>query len=284
MALFSFGGSKQRSQSSSLDLGYGYQGSTSESGSFGESSSVSGGRSSQRIAFEDIFADLFGNASSAAGRVAQMAPGLTDQANMLFSGGLGFLDALGGGSEFLEQRVSGESPVLDEQIAALGSDLGEFFREELNPAIRSRGVATGTLGGGRQGVAQAEAAEAVAREFQRGAVGLRTADVAARDAAAKALLQSRIQGAGIGLSAIPGLFGVARGGFGAELAPFSALAQILGGPTVLTESEQFGRASSSDIAGAFSQAFGEDFQYGKSQSSSSGRSFSFGFGPGGGRS
>lgn len=284
MALFSFGGSKSKSQSSSLDLGYGYSGSGSESGSFGESSSVSGGRSSQRIAFEDIFAELYGNASGAAGRVAQLAPALTDQANMLFSGGLGFLDALGGGSEFLESRVSGESPVLQQQIDALGADLGEFFREELNPTITGEAVATGTLGGGRQGVAQAEAAEQVAQEFQRGVVGLRTADVAARDSAARALLQSRISGAGVGLSALPGLFGVAQGGFGAELAPYTALAGILGGPTTLTESEQFGRASSTDIARAISQAFGEDFRYGKSQSSSSSKSFNFGLGGGVGTS
>src|SRR5690606_22738907 len=109
---------------------------------------------------------------------------LTEQANILFGAGTDFLGRLGGGPEtdYLASRVAGQSPVLDEQIAALGEDVGRFFREELNPAITTQAVASGTLGGGRQGVAQGLAAEAAGREFQRGATALRAADIAARDA------------------------------------------------------------------------------------------------------
>lgn len=276
---FSFGGGKSVQQST--DQSYGYNRSASDSFSRGTSRSLSGGQatSTQDIAFRDIFANLFGDASNVAGRLAGEAGGLTEQANMLFSGGLGFLDSLGGGadSEYLASRVSGGNPLLDEQIDALGEDIGRFFREDINPAITSAGVATGTLGGGRQGVAQGRAAEAAGREFQRGATALRGADIAARDAAAAQLQSGRIAGASAGLSAIPSLFDVAQGGFGAQLAPYQALAGIVGGPTTLTQgqSTDFSQASSDEIARAISEAFGEDFRY--AQSTSKSKEFKLGF-------
>lgn len=268
--MFGFGGSKTESssQSSSLGLGYGYQGSLSESISGG--SSVSGGQSTstQGLAFEDIFAKLYGGASTAA---AALDPSLlTSQANMLFGSGTNFLNSLGGGvdSDYLRSRVAGESPVLQEQIDALGADIGKFFREQVNPAITSEAVAGGALGGGRQGVAQGMAAEAAAEEFQRGALGLRAADIAARDAAAGTLGQQRIAAAGTGLASLPGLGGIAQLGFGAELAPYQALASILGGPTTLTQSQSSQFATAEDFARAFSESFGENFSYDTSQSSS----------------
>lgn len=247
--MFNFGGSSSRSnsQSSSLGFGYGYSGNESLSDSLSRSSS------GQTIAFEDLFRELYSGATGAAAKVSTLAPGLTDQANRLFSGGVDFLSQL--------QRT--DDGVLNGQIDALGSDLGRFFREELNPAITSRGVATGTLGGGRQGVAQGIAARGLAEEFAQGSASLRAADRQGRDAAAAT-----------GLGALPGLFGLAQAGAGSELMPYQALAAILGGPTTLTSS------SSDSIAQAISRAFGEDFSYDSSQSSSSSRSkaFSLGFG------
>src|SRR5690606_26675544 len=179
---FSFGSSKSRSSSSSLDFGAQSSFSLSDSisraiaESFGQSTSFgtseSGGTSfgrgvsTQRIANADVLNQLYRQALSAVPSTGLF----TGQAAQLFEGGLSILDRLGvgAGQDFLRSRVSGESPVLEEQIGALGSDLGRFFREELNPAITARAVAGGTLGGGRQGVAQGRAAESVAREFQRG--------------------------------------------------------------------------------------------------------------------
>lgn len=265
--------SSSSSQSSSLGLGYGYQGSESLSDSLQRARSVSGGQatSSQGIAFEDLFRELYGGAAGAASKVAALAPGLNEQASLLFSGGLGFLDQL-------QQR---DDSVVNAQIDALGEDLGRFLREDVNPELAARGVATGTLGGGRQGVAQGAAARSVLEQFTRGATGLRAADRTARDQAAVA-----------GLTTLPGLFDVARGGFGNELAPYESLAAIMGGPLALTTSQstQFGESTSDAIAQALSRAFGEDFSYDASQSSSESqsrsksKSFSFGMGGGGGTS
>lgn len=254
--------SKSQSTSSSLGLGYGYSGSDSASSSRG----VSGGQSTQSVAFADMFASMFGNAGGAAARAAGAAPSLTGTANTLFNSGGQFLEQLGGGAgaDYLERRLGADNPVLDEQIGALGSDVGRFLREQVNPGITDAGVATGTLGGGRQGVAQGLASRAATEEFARGATALRAGDVAARDAAAGSLMSNRTNAAGAGLGALPGLFGLAQGGNMAELSPYLALAQIMGGPTVLGQSSQF----SSDVSDSLSRAYGEDFSYDSSQSQS----------------
>jgi hypothetical protein len=257
---FSFGGSKNssssRGDSSSVDFGS----STSVSG--GES--VAGSDSSQSIAFEDVFARLFGGAENAA---AGLDPSmLSNAANQLFSGGLGFLDSLSGGagSDFLSARVSGESPVLGEQIGALGEDIGKFFTEQILPGISSESIAGGSLGGGRQGVAEGIAGGEAARQFSQGATALRSSDIAARDAAAATLGEQRIAAAGTGLSQLGSLAGIADFGFGADLAPFDRLSAILGGPTVLGESSSF--SSAEDFARAFSSSFGASRSTTSSQS------------------
>lgn len=276
MSLFGIGGSSSRQSSQANSLGINVAGSQSTSTQTSQSQAGSQNRSSQDIAFADLFSQLYGGAASTAGMLSG-AP-VQSAANMLFSGGTGFLDSLqgGAGQDYLANRVSGESPVLGEQISALGSDLGKFFQEQLNPAITSQAVAGGQLGGGRQGVAQAGAAGEVARQFQQGATALRGADIQARDAAARDLMSGQTQAAGVGLSALPSLLGLRQQGSLAALAPYQALAGILGGPTVLTQQQgtSFSDSTSEAIAKAISASFGVD----TSSSSSKGKSKSFSLG------
>lgn len=273
---FGIGGSSSRSSSSSSSLDYGANASTSFSDSLGTSVSTARGGSSQRVANQSILDLLNASGVDAFGRASSLAPLLQGQAGQLFSGGMGFLDELQGGnagSDYLSSRVSGQSPVLDQQIDALGGDLGRFFREELNPAITGDAVAAGQLGGGRQGVAQGRATDAVAREFQTGATNLRAQDMIARDNAAATYGAQRIGASQTGLAGLESLFGVAQGGAMADLSPVQMLASIIGGPTVLTDSYNTSDASSIDIARAMSEAFG--FNYGTSESSSSSRGRTF---------
>jgi len=258
---FGFGGSTSTSQSQSES----FEQSQSRSGSGGASQSTS----EQSIAFEDVFARLFGSAEGAA---AGLDPSmLTEAANQLFSSGSGFMANIGGdrGTAYLENRLSSDNPVLQEQIDLLGEDLGRFFEEELNPAITSQAVGGGQLGGGRQGVAQGRAISEVSDRFTRGATALRAGDISARDAAAGTLAGNAISGAQVGLGGIPALAGAADLGFSAALAPSERLAAILGGPTVLGSSQ----SSAADWAAAWSNSFGRS----SASSTSEGRSFSLGF-------
>lgn len=278
--MFSFGGSKSKNSSQSSSLDYGANVSQSFSDSL--SRAVSGGQSTSgsRVAFEDIFRDLYGSATGAAGRAAEMTPLLQGQAASLFSSGSQFLEQLAGGAErdYLRDRVSGDNPLVDEQIGALGEDLGRFFREQINPEIAMKGIAGGTLGGGRQGVAQGMAADSLAREFQRGATEIRAQDMGMRDAAARDLAGIEMQSAGSGLASLGSMLNLSETAATADLAPFAALSQILGGPTVLSESQSTQFSESEAIARAISEALG--FSFGESSSSSKGssKSMNVGFG------
>lgn len=277
MGLFSFGGSRSRSSGSSQSSSSSSRDAQSSSISGGRSGSISGGvsgsesssrqQSTQAIAFEDVFARLFGNAESVAGSLD--ASMLTQQANQLFSGGLGFLEGIGGdvGSDYLANRLSSGNPILGEQIEQLQGDVGRLFREELLPGITSEAVAGGQLGGGRQGVAQGQAVEAASDAFTQGSLALRSRDIESRDAIARSIAERDIAGRSLGLSALPSLFGIGQQGFTSQMLPMQMLAQILGDPTVLTQS--FGESSSFASAEDFARAFSE--QFGISQSTDTAR-------------
>lgn len=280
------GSSRSSNQSQSQSSGYGYSGSTSTNNSVSSSDSFSSGQSSttQNIAFEQLFQQLYGNASGAAGRAAANAGQLSEVATSLFSGGTRYLEGLGqdAGSDYLEQRLSAENPVLQDQIDLLREDTGRLFSEELNPAITSRAVAGGTLGGGRQGVAQGQAMDVASRRFTEGATALRAADITARDAAARDVMQGSLAAASTGLGSLNDLLDLSERGSNQELGVYGQLSQILGGPTVLSQSRSndYSRSTAESIAQALSSAFGEDWN--SSTSSSSGRSRAWNIEGGGG--
>lgn len=256
----SLGGGRSNSSQSSSSSGF----------SQSEQMSQSQSQSQQNIAFENLFADLYGNASNSAARTAANAGQLTRAAEQLFTGGSQFLDSLGddAGSAYLENRLSADNPVLEQQISQLREDTGRLFREEFNPAITARAVGGGTLGGGRQGVAQGLATESLARSFTQGATALRAGDIAQRDAAAQSVAQNSLQAASTGLGALPSLLSVLQSGNNAELDVYGRLGSILGGPTTLTQS--------SSIAESLARAYGEQSSQSRGRSSAWNFDTSFG--------
>lgn len=252
-----FGGSKSQAEQTqqSDSFGYGINQSSATSSSGGRSSGLSLGSSTSDVFASDLFRQLYTGAVGAAGSIN---PALaTERVNQLFTGGASIIEQLAGGgagAEYLARRLGGNDDVLNSQVDALGEDLSRFFSEELNPAIRGSAVAGGSLGGGRQGVAQGLAAEGVTREFARGATELRSADIARRDSAALGLLSAQGANAATALNALPQLAAL---GSGTEaLAPYAALSEILGGPTVLTQSEQMSSQQAEEFAMSLAEELG----------------------------
>jgi hypothetical protein len=277
--MFGFGGSSNRSSSQSSSLDFGVNTSFSDSLSQALSSSTSGGQSTstQNVWNADVLKKLYGDALGAAGDVDT---GLFQgQAAQLFDAGGSILDSLGvgAGEDYLASRLTDTSG-RDAQLDVLQQRMGSLWSDEINPAITARHVSGGSLGGGRQGVAQGQGAQRVAREFAGGAADIISRDQLARDTAAGTLMTGRTQAAGVGAQLIPGLANVAQAGLGAPLSPYSTLSGILGGPAVLSDSQstQFGESSSESVARAISEALG--FNYGTSQSTSSSKGKSFNFG------
>lgn len=280
MGLFSIGGGKSSTDSRSVSSSFDNLDSFGFNVGGNESVSSSGGRSTStdQVAFEDIFARLFGGAEGAAGGIDTSS--VTQAANSLFSSGGGFLASLsegGAGSQALEDRLASRDGLADEQIELLGGDIEKFLSESILPGITSKGVAAGTLGGSRGEVSRGIAAEGALESFRRGATDIRVQDQAARDEIAGSLAQNEIGRAGSGLAALPGLFGLAEGGALADLSPFAMLSQILGGPTVLSSSE----AENSALAESFGFDLGLDSTTGRagseSESTTTSRSKNFNF-------
>lgn len=274
MSLFSFsyGKGKQDAQSSSSALAL--SGSNSESSDLSSSISRAGGSSSswQDVAYGDLFQQLYGGAAGAAGKVAAAVPDFGAQVGSLFSGGLDTLNALG---DYTDSRLNGPG-VVDEQIGALSSDIGDFFNTQINPGLRLGAEVNGTGGaGGRLGVAQGVAAGQLGKQFVSGAAALRSADQQQRDELA-------LNSSGLSLDALPGLGGLAQSSAGAPLLPYQLLSQIMGGPTVVggSQSSNFANADASSVAQAIASSFGMSQE--QSQSTSKGRTFNFGIGGGGG--
>jgi hypothetical protein len=285
MAIFGFGGSSAKSQgtSESSSLDYGANVSESFSDSLARSLAQSQGSSfgTQNVWNADVLQKLYAGATDAAGAAnTGLFQGQTAQ---LYNAGAGFLDQLGvgAGEDYLQSRLT-DTTARDEQLGALKTGLGDLFRNELNPAITGRAVATGTLGGGRQGVAQGQAANAVARQYSQGAADIIGRDQLARDNAAGTLGALSTARASAGIAGLSPMLEAAQAGLGAPLSPYAALSQIIGGPTVLTQqgSQDTSYSTSEQIAQAISQAMG--FNYGTSQSqsqnTSKAKSFNFGLG------
>lgn len=254
---FSKQSSNEQSTSSNLGLSenaassFGNQG--SQSSSLSQGSSVGG--SSQTVAFEDLFKKLYGGASGAADAVNTGA--ISTAAKSLFTSGTGFLDTLSG---------VGSDATTDAQVGALKTTLGDFFNEQLLPGITREGVSTGTLGGSRDAVATGQAAKGVASQLSAGVASI----LGNRDAA-------KTGAAGTGLSALQSLLGIDTQGELAGLSPYQALAQIVGGPTVLgssfSQSQDIASALSDSFGVSGSQSYGFDYSSGKSQSTGNQKGF-----------
>lgn len=280
---FGFGGSKQRSSSSSSSSSSSFDNLDQFGVNIGSSTSAQGSQSAstQSVAFQDIFAQMFGGATGAAAGINTGAT--TDAANLLFGSGNRFLDTLstgGAGAGFLEDRLAMSDDLVNAQVGLLEQDIGRFLSETVNPAITERGVQAGTLGGGRGEVQRGIASRGAVEEFARGSVDIRARERAATDQIAQALSADETARATQGIAGLSPVLELLRTGNLASLEPFSILSQIVGPVTALTES------SATSFGGSESFDFGFDTTTGRagsrsssqSSSSSSGKSFNFGFG------
>lgn len=292
---FGIGGSRSRSRSSSSSSSFdnldasgfdiGFDTSTSSSRGGGSSFDRSGSESSQRIAFEDVFANLFSQSFGAAGGIDTGR--ISGAASLLFGAGGNLIQQLqdgGAGADYLETRLANRDGLAEAQVSQLGDDLARFLSEDVNPAITSGGVQARTMGGSRGEVQRGIAERGASEAFVRGATDIRLADQASRDAIAGNLMASESDRLATSLGSLPQLFGLAEAGTMSALSPFLALSQILGPQTALTESSSFGEGGSEQFSEALAQALGFNFganrtrgragSRSQSSSSSSSRSFS----------
>ncbi len=173
----------------------------------------------------------------------------------------------------LDQAIAANNQLMDPraqiaaQTASLQSGLGDLFRNEINPAIESNSMLSGSLGGGRQGVAQGVATGQLGNAFTS-ALG----DITAR---ANAQSQGAINSAGaLGQANLANRGALA----GYDMAQLGEFANILGGPTVLSQSQQYGRQGSSNYGQSNAGSRNVAESYTKSRASSQSKESKFNFG------
>ena len=188
------------------------------------------------------------------------------------------------------QGLLGQNPALAQQTSLL-QDLIQNNLQATAGTIAGQATLQGSTGGSRQALATGLAGQEAQRQFGQGATALLSQDFAGRQALAPQLVGQQLQagqllnqgalgqtqqnlaafqGAGslgnqaafgqtgaaqAGIGGLGGLFDLGLGGFGAEFQPLLALSQILGRPTVLSESQgtssSFGRSDSSSFGIGF---------------------------------
>ncbi len=150
------------------------------------------------------------------------------------------------GQAFLQQTL-GANPQLQNQIDFLGEDIGRNLSENVLPHLRMGGVAVGAPGGSRTQIAEGMAAENAMRDFARGASTMRFNDLMRQTSSAQALTQGQLAGAAGSMQGSGDLFNLGMAPLQAAWQPLQFQAGLLGGPTVIGDSD----SSSWDMSFAF---------------------------------
>lgn len=225
--------------------------------------SQSNATSDQSVAFGDLYSKLFKGAASSASDAMVSAPDITSAAKSLFSGGSQFLNSMtnNAGTQYQDNRLNSTDPTLQANIDQLRTETGRLFTEQLNPAITSQAVGDGTLGGGRQGVAQGAAIDNLGRQFTAGVTQLQSNSQAQKDQIAQSVAGNSVASASTGLGALPSMLDLLTQGDQSGLGIYAKLSSIMGGPTTLTSSQ----SNAQSIANSF----------GTTQSSGEGKAWNF---------
>ena len=156
----------------------------------------------------------------------------------LYSSGRANIDALTNNPFLsgLQQQAGGNPELVQQQIGQLGTDLGNFYQQQLQPGIGRDYQGIGAQGGSRQAIDEGFARQSMADAFSRGATDIYGADATRSLQAGTAGGGLMAQGAMGAVDLLSGLSDVGMGQFTGGFAPLLAYNNIIGPPTVLDKS------------------------------------------------
>ena len=260
---FGFGFTDSSSESSSWNNFDASSNSQQQSSSFGNNLGIGSAQNSsaqnvwggQSPFLQQLYGDIF-NVGNPMGAAAA-AQGGSDAVNPYLMAGL---EGLGG--------LMDPSSQIAAQEASLASGLGDLFNNELMPGIARNAVGAGQLGGGRQGVAEGQAVGEIANAYTQG-----LGDITAR------ANQQALGAAGMMPGFAQGIMSNVMSPFQQPMNILQMMAQALGGPTVLGQSQGTSDSFSMGQTGSQSSGSSQSTQTGRqgSQSESSSTGFNIGF-------
>jgi hypothetical protein len=189
-----------------------------------------------------------GAGQAAQGQVDQFMPGVQQG----FQGMQGIGQTGGPIGQFADPNNS----MVNQQIGNLGQQLGDFFNNQLMPGIAGQAVDVGGFGGARQGVAQGAAAGHVAQQFQQGSTDLMANAYGNAQNAAGQQTQAML-GANSALGGMAGdAFNLGMSPYNAAWGPLQQQAGLLGGPAMLSQSQQQSQGTGSTTGKKFEFGIG----------------------------
>ena len=178
----------------------------------------------------------------------------------------------------LQQFAQQNNPYLNSQIQNFGQDISRNLRENILPGLGSNAQMAGQRGGSRQGIAEGLAAQGAQRQFATGAANMRSQAYGQQQAAAQSLAgltnqtmgqfaglqqagQAQLAGLGLQGAAQQGALGlqgygqalnavpqIAQAQLNAQLQPFAIGSQVVGAPSVLSQSNAFGMETARSLS------------------------------------
>ena len=250
----SSGSSNQSSSSNS----YGYNDSLAQS----LNQSTQGVWGAQAAPLSNMYQGASDLASQQQGQIGGVANGLAASGGAATQSGISALQNIAGGGGPLSQFATPNSALAQSQLADATSNIQQQMQRVTLPGIQGQAGQTGGIGGGRhaiaQGVAMGDAANAVAQAGT--SIYGNMYNTAAQAAAGQS---DAMLSAG---SALPGAatsaYNLGMSPFSSAWGPYSQLASILGGPTVLGNSYGMSQAASGAENWGTSSSSGKSRQLG----------------------
>lgn len=254
MGLISFGGKKSSERTSSQSSSYGEGQNIGLSGSYLDAG--------QRAAQEQLQGSFFNRLPTMFGRTT----GATNEVNTRYRMNQGqygqlanqagaqagqFYNAANQGLAGLGQFASGQNPYLQAQIAQLGMNIGQQFREQILPGLGSQFAQAGQRGGSRHALAAGLGADRAMQQFAQGATALGSNAYNQQLAANQALAQYGMSGFGQAqntqlaaqqgqLAGVQGMASFMPQAQNAQMMPFQIGASVIGAPSVLNYGLDYG--------------------------------------------
>jgi hypothetical protein len=216
------------------------------SSSYGYSNAQSTNESQQSIYGPQAqqLQDMWGAGQANMAQDTSQFTGQNQQAIGAMQGQMGQMQQIGQTGGQIAQFANPNNQLVQDQIGNLGQSLGDFYSQQLNPAIRGSAVAAGGLGGGRQQVAQGMAAQDVGNQFRQGVTAIQANAYGQAQNAAGMADQNRFQ-AGQGMGQLgQSMNNLGMSNLNAPWMGAQNMAGLLGSPTVLGQSYAQQTASS----------------------------------------
>lgn len=222
-----------------FDFGMSKSKTTSASGSYQNRDAQSTNTTNQNVwgMQQPFFGDLFAAGQNAMqGFDPNSFIGQNMQGVSNLQGGMTALNNMANTGGAIAGFANPNNQLVQDQIGNLGQSLGDFFQNQLNPAIMGNSVAAGGLGGGRQQVAQGQAAGEMGQAFQQGVTDIQANAYGQAQNAAMMQDQNRLQS----VNQMSGVAGMMNNlGMSSMQAPWLGMqnmAGLLGNPLALTDS------------------------------------------------